>query len=97
MILCLHQLAKIRDDYPRVTFNLGSIRGGVAANVVAPDCEVEVDIRIADSSDLISLKNRLPSIAWGGDGFTVRLQLDLERPLLNVIREIKCSGISQSG
>ena len=82
MILCLHQLAKIRDDYPRVTFNLGSIRGGVAANVVAPDCEVEVDIRITDSSDLISLKNRLPSLALGGDGFTVRLQLDLERPPL---------------
>lgn len=80
MVKVMNRLEVIRQRFPYVDFNPGLIRGGIAANVVAPQCEVVVDVRLSSIDDLAALKLELGSLVSQRDGLRVEVDLDLERP-----------------
>ncbi len=80
MVRTLNQLEAIRQRFPSVNFSPGLIHGGIAANVVAPHCEVVVDVRLSSQNDLGRIKQELNSLVSESDDFRVDLEMDLERP-----------------
>lgn len=80
MVKAMNRLEVIRQRFPYVDFNPGLIGGGIAANVVAPHCELVVDVRLSSTADLAELKQELGSLVSQGDGLRVEVDLDLERP-----------------
>ena len=61
-ILCLHALT---DTESGITANVGTIRGGVSANTVAPHATGQLDVRFPPRSDCEGLKAKVVSIIEG--------------------------------
>lgn len=44
---------------PKTTFTLGTIKGGTSVNTIAPNCEVEVDMRSINNDELLKLEAKV--------------------------------------
>ena len=80
MLSVLHRLQALGESYRQLRLNLGQIQGGVAANVVAPNCEVVVDVRAASHDELMNLKQQLLKLPFAEDGMCLTIDVDLDRP-----------------
>jgi tripeptide aminopeptidase len=67
---------------PRTTLNVGTISGGVAVNVLAPEASLELDLRSEDPQTLSWLVQTVESMAAaaGRDPVEVELQIIGQRP-----------------
>jgi glutamate carboxypeptidase len=71
------------NDYPRgVSVNVGVISGGLRANVVAPECRVEVDVRAVTVADAERLEQAIRELAVPLPGATLEIAGGFDRPPL---------------
>ncbi|MFQ5747628.1 MAG: M20 family metallopeptidase [Gemmatimonadota bacterium] len=60
--------------------NVGTIRGGTRPNVVAEDCELDVDVRVARRADAAFVEERIRGLVPSGDGLEIEVSGGLSRP-----------------
>jgi glutamate carboxypeptidase len=58
----IHQISTFTDQKKGVTVNPGVIQGGTRSNVIAAECSIEVDVRIARASDAPRLDRLFKSL-----------------------------------
>ena len=89
---------------PFVALNVGTVAGGVAANVIPDRCEIQLGIRLLPGLSRQAIIERVVGslLAAGIEGFTVEtlsespaMMLDLEAPIVQLASEI--SGDSHPG
>jgi acetylornithine deacetylase len=89
---------------PFVALNVGTVAGGVAANVIPDRCEIQLGIRLLPGLSRQTIIQRVAGslLAAGIEGFTLEtlsespaMMLDLEAPIVQLVSEI--SGDSRPG
>jgi len=78
-----HQVIAIQrlTDYPKqTTLNVGVIRGGTASNVVPEEAEIQVDVRVMQSSEWKRLESEMEKLSPVLDGTSLEIKGDLNRP-----------------
>jgi glutamate carboxypeptidase len=56
------RLNRLNDDKAGITVSVNYIRGGKAANIIADQCQAEIDIRFADSKSELEIVGRVSDI-----------------------------------
>jgi acetylornithine deacetylase/succinyl-diaminopimelate desuccinylase-like protein len=96
--------ADIFPGVPFVALNVGTVRGGVAANVIPDRCELQLGIRLLPGLSLEMITERVTGSlrAAGLDDFTLEtlsespaMMLDVGTPIVRTMTEI--SGDKQPG
>ena len=78
----IHALARLTDPKRGITLNVGVIRGGTRANVVAAAAAAEVDLRIAHRSDGPRLERRVRSLQPANRNCRLHIEGGINRPPL---------------
>lgn len=78
------------NDYPRgVSVNVGVISGGLRANVVAPECRAEVDVRATSMADAERIERTIRALEPPLPGTTLTIRGGFERgPLERTPRNV---------
>jgi tripeptide aminopeptidase len=89
----IHELARLVTQItqldvpsqPRTTLNVGTFRGGMSINTIAPEAEIEVDLRSEDANALADLVERLKCLVReanqnGADFVSVHAEMIGQRP-----------------
>ena len=76
----VQELFALNDPEHGVTVNVGTIDGGLRANVVAPQAKALVDVRAPNEAAARAVGNAVRSLEPGGPGTTITVQADSGRP-----------------
>lgn len=74
------QICSLADARVGTTINVGVIRGGIRANVVAAEAEAEVDVRAVTDSELERVVRGIGSLVAASPGTTVTATGGINRP-----------------
>ena len=74
VIQSLHALS---DPERGITVNVGTVSGGIAANVVAGECRASVDVRVATQADGQWVKETIQGLEASTPG--TRLEIEVTR------------------
>lgn len=80
MVPFLKDLRALSTRFKYLQLNFGTIKGGVAANVVAPSCELVVDVRASSPEELKQFEHELQRLPFEKDGYCLTIESDLARP-----------------
>jgi tripeptide aminopeptidase len=83
----IHELARFITDLeaveiptsPKTSYNVGTIQGGISVNTIAPQAELELDLRSESGSILNELANRVEQMAYAAnqkEGPTVEFKVE---------------------
>ncbi|MGM9967564.1 M20 family metallopeptidase [Rummeliibacillus sp. POC4] len=96
------KLHSLNDEEEGINVNVGIIRGGIAANVVAPRAEAYIDVRISKIEQMKILSKKIKEICSVSDVPGTKIELigsidrypmvkdEKSRKLLSIIKEIGC-------
>ena len=76
----VQELFALNDDSNGVTVNVGTIDGGLGANVVAPEATALVDVRAPNESAATTVAYAIRSLAPAKCGTTITIRTDVGRP-----------------
>jgi glutamate carboxypeptidase len=79
LVQALHAL---NDQEKGVSVNVGRIEGGLRANVIAPECRAEVDVRVPTAQDAQRLEQAIRSLDSPLEGITLQIAGKFGRPPL---------------
>lgn len=65
-----------------LTVNVGVITGGLQSNVIAPECRIEVDVRITSMDDAARVEQQIRALAPTLPGTTIAITGGFDRPPL---------------
>ena len=76
----VQELFALNDTAHGVTVNVGTIDGGLRANVVAPEATAVVDVRAPSEAEAIAVAEAIRSLEPARRGTTVTVRSDVARP-----------------
>lgn len=76
----IEHIAALTDLSRGITINPGVIRGGTRSNVVAAEASVEIDVRIAQTTDAARIEERLRALTPRDPACTLTLTGGINRP-----------------
>ncbi len=82
MAQIIPELFAMSDLSRGLTVNVGVIRGGLQSNVIAPECRVEVDVRITSMADAADVETKIRALAPTLPGTTITVTGGFDRPPL---------------
>ena len=69
----IQRLFALNDATRGITVNVGTIDGGLGANVIAPEARAEVDVRVPTLEDARAVERALAALDPVGDGLTLEV------------------------
>jgi glutamate carboxypeptidase len=69
----IQRLFALNDSSRGITVNVGTIDGGMRANVVAPEARAEVDVRVPTMDDARTVEEAIHALEPVGEGLTVEV------------------------
>ena len=81
VIQSLHALS---DPERGITVNVGTVSGGIAANVVAGECRASVDVRVATQADGRWVKETIQGLEASTPGTRLEIEVTLDRGPMEV-------------
>lgn len=76
----IQQLFALNDPERGITVNVGTIDGGLRANVVAPESRAEVDVRVATHTDARRIEQAIHGLRATTPGTELRIEGRIGRP-----------------
>jgi glutamate carboxypeptidase len=73
-------IQKLTDYSKQTTLNVGVIKGGTVSNVVPEEAEIQVDVRVMQSSEWERLESEMKKLRPVLDGTSLEITGDLNRP-----------------
>jgi glutamate carboxypeptidase len=78
----VERLFELNDAERGVTVNVGTIDGGMQANIVAPEASAEIETRVPTAADAESVEAAIRSLVPGDDRVSLEVEGDFRRPPL---------------
>jgi len=78
----IQRLFALNDPQRGITVNVGTIDGGLRANVVAPEATAEVDVRVPTMEDARAIERAIHALEPVGEGLTLEVTGRFGRPPL---------------
>lgn len=78
----IQQLFALNDATRGITVNVGTIDGGLRANVVAPEVRASVDVRVPTLQDAVEVERAIRALAPRDPRTTIRVEGGFEHPPL---------------
>jgi glutamate carboxypeptidase len=78
----IHRLYELADPDRGITINVGVVSGGLRANVVAPEAQAELDIRVLATEDAVRLERTVRGLTATTPGTSLEVLGGIDRPPL---------------
>ncbi len=76
----IRRLHALNDPLRGVNVNVGTVKGGIRPNVIAPEASAEVDVRVPTLSDARRVERAIHAIEAATPGASVEIQGAMDRP-----------------
>ena len=96
----VERLFELNDAERGVTVNVGTIDGGMGANIVAPEASAEIEARVRTSADAEAVESAIRGLQPVGDRVTLEIEGGFRRPPLEPTprnRKLWESALSAAG
>lgn len=78
----IQKLYALEDPERGITVNVGTVSGGMRANVVAPEARAELDVRVLTWEDATRLEKNIQGLAPSTPGTSLEIKGGIDRPPL---------------
>lgn len=78
----VNTLFALNDTDRGITVNVGTIRGGMRPNVIAPECRVEIDVRVRTQHDAKEIERAIHDLSPTIPGTKLEVRGEIARPPL---------------
>jgi glutamate carboxypeptidase len=93
LAVVIRTLYGLADPKRGITVNVGVVAGGLRANVVAPEAQAEVDVRVMGWDDAVRLERTVRELAASTPGTWLEILGGIDRPPLAARRRAEDLGI----
>ena len=78
----MQRLFALNDPERGITVNVGTIDGGLRANVIAPEASARLDVRVPTAEDAVRVERAIRGLEPHAPGVTIRVEGGFGRPAM---------------